>query len=211
MITIRERIDSEIDWVIKETTRLKVIPYKYNLAEEDKNLYLKSVVPMVYAYLEGFVKKAFTIYLEYVNEKNLEYKDISIKLLVYQLEKKYNCFEGKIKNLDSKEKIINSIIKDYQNKNTKMVFNYEKVQNINFDRLNKILEEMNFSLIDDKEIKDGLNKLLRFRNGIAHGENSFNVTNQVLFEFIDIITRTMDIISDIVIEGYINENYLNKA
>ena len=56
----------EIDWVIRETTRIKLLPHRYEFIEEEKDIYYKSMVPMIYAYLEGFVKNAIRIYMKFV-------------------------------------------------------------------------------------------------------------------------------------------------
>lgn len=210
MITIKDKIDFEIEWVIKEITKLKLIPHRHSLSEEESVIYFKSIVPMLYAYLEGFIKKSFKIYIEFVNEKNLGYNEISNKLLVHKFEKKYNCFMEKIENIDKKVNLINNIIKDINNMDIKIFFNDKKIQNINCDRLNKLFNEMNFKSINNKKINDGLNKLLQYRNGIAHGENSYKVTEELVMEFIDIIVSTMDEVSDIIVEGYNQENYLKN-
>lgn len=210
MITIKDKIDFEIEWVIKEITKLKLIPHRHSLSKEESVIYFKSIVPMLYAYLEGFIKKSFKIYIEFVNEKNLGYNEISNKLLVHKFEKKYNCFTEKIENIDKKVNLINNIIKDINYMDIKIFFNDKKIQNINCDRLNKLFNEMNFKSINNKKINDGLNKLLQYRNGIAHGENSYKVTEELVMEFIDIIVSTMDEVSDIIVEGYNQENYLKN-
>lgn len=210
MITIRDKIDLEIDWVIKETTKLKLIPHKYSLSSDEKILYLKSIVPMIYAYLEGFIKRSLKMYLELVNEKNLTYNEISPKLLVYKIEKQYNCFLDRFEKIEKKVNLINNFLKDIQEAEVKLFFNESKVQNINCDRLNKILDEFDFENIKDKKINNGLNKLLQYRNGIAHGENSYKVSETLIVEFIDTIINTMDIISDIIVKGYNEKKYLKE-
>ena len=210
MITIRDKIDLEIEWVIKETTKLKLIPHKYSLSSDEKILYLKSIVPMIYAYLEGFIKRSLKMYLELVNEKNLTYNEISPKLLVYKIEKQYNCFLDRFEKIEKKVNLINNFLKDIQEAEVKLFFNESKVQNINCDRLNKILDEFDFENIKDKKINNGLNKLLQYRNGIAHGENSYKVSETLIVEFIDTIINTMDIISDIIVKGYNEKKYLKE-
>ena len=36
MITIKDEIDLEIDWVIRETTKIKLLPHRYEFLEEEK-------------------------------------------------------------------------------------------------------------------------------------------------------------------------------
>lgn len=210
MITIREKLEDEIDWIIKELTKLKLIPHRNTFSESEREIYFKSIVPMIYAYLEGYVKKSFKIYVEFVNELNLKLRDFSPKLQVYILEKKYNFFITKIEDLQRKENLILNILATYDDENIKLVFDDKKVQNINCDRLNKLLIAMNFQKIDDQKLGDKLNKLLQYRNGIAHGENSYMVKENLIFEFIDTVTSTMDILSDMIVKGFEEKNYLNE-
>ena len=210
MITIKDEIDLEIDWVIRETTRIKLLPHRYEFIEEEKDIYYKSMVPMIYAYLEGFVKNAIRIYMKFVNQLDLTFNDISIRLLVHKIEKKYNCFKENIKSIQNKEKLVEQLLQDINNNDKTINFNDKAIQNINSDRLNKLLRELNFKEIEDIKIKDGLNKLLQYRNGIAHGENSYRVDENLLMEFIDTIIKTMDYVSDIICNGYDSKNYLKK-
>ena len=210
MITIKDEIDLEIDWVIRETTRIKLLPHRYEFIEEEKDIYYKSMVPMIYAYLEGFVKNAIRIYMKFVNQLDLTFNDISIRLLVHKIEKKYNCFKENIKSIQNKEKLVEQLLQDINSNDKTINFNDKAIQNINSDRLNKLLRELNFKEIEDRKIKDGLNKLLQYRNGIAHGENSYRVDENLLMEFIETIIKTMDYISDIICSGYVSKNYLKK-
>ena len=210
MITIKDEIDLEIDWVIRETTRIKLLPHRYEFIEEEKDIYYKSMVPMIYAYLEGFVKNAIRIYMKFVNQLDLTFNDISIRLLVHKIEKKYNCFKENIKSIQNKEKLVEQLLQDINNNDKTINFNDKAIQNINSDRLNKLLRELNFKEIEDRKIKDGLNKLLQYRNGIAHGENRYRVDENLLMEFIDTIIKTMDYVSDIICNGYDSKNYLKK-
>jgi len=210
MITIKDEIDLEIDWVIRETTRIKLLPHRYEFIEEEKDIYYKSMVPMIYAYLEGFVKNAIRIYMKFVNQLDLTFNDISIRLLVHKIEKKYNCFKENIESIQNKEKLVEQLLQDINNNDKTINFNDKAIQNINGDRLNKLLRELNFKKIEDRKIKDGLNKLLQYRNGIAHGENSYRVDENLLMEFIDTIIKTMDYVSDIICNGYDSKNYLKK-
>ena len=210
MITIKDEIDLEIDWVIRETTRIKLLPHRYEFIEEEKDIYYKSMVPMIYAYLEGFVKNAIRIYMKFVNQLDLTFNDISIRLLVHKIEKKYNCFKENIKSIQNNEKLVEQLLQDINNNDKTINFNDKAIQNINSDRLNKLLRELNFKEIEDRKIKDGLNKLLQYRNGIAHGENSYRVDENLLMEFIDTIIKTMDYVSDIICTGYDSKYYLKK-
>lgn len=210
MITLKDEIDLEIDWIIREITKIKLLPHKYEFEKEEKEIYYKSMVPMIYSYLEGFVKNAIKLYMKYVNQLELTLNDISIGLIVHKVEKQYNCFKQNIEIMQHKERLVSQIFQDILNDDSVINFNDKAIQNINADRLNKVLIELNFEKIEDKSIRDGLNKLLQYRNGIAHGENSFKVEEKNLMEFIDIVIKTIDSISDSICNGYNSKNYLRK-
>jgi len=62
--------------------------------------------------------------------------------------------------------------------------------NVNLKVLNRILERFCIPEIDSK-YSSGLNKLLLFRNKIAHGENSIIVNMTHVTEFVSLVENLM--------------------
>jgi len=67
--------------------------------------------------------------------------------------------------------------------------------NVNYRVTNKILEIFNYKKLDE-EFKKPLDRLLKFRNAIAHGENSILVSSEDINQFCDLVRDLMNIILD---------------
>ncbi|MEQ8225059.1 MAG: MAE_28990/MAE_18760 family HEPN-like nuclease, partial [Candidatus Eremiobacterota bacterium] len=185
----------DIEWRISELATIKSLPIKYSFIPDHKNLHLKYSVPAIYSVWEGFVKSTFTIYSRHLNTLSIGRDEIATSLLTHRLDSecKFNnprtTFESKKRLVE----IIDSLLED------KISFKpgISTESNVNFKVLNKILER--FCIIPvSKSYEKGLNKLLQFRNIIAHGENALSVDVTHVTEFISIIENLMwDIVINI--------------
>ncbi len=78
--------------------------------------------------------------------------------------------------------------------------------NINSEVLTDILERFNLGVIEKKN-KSKLDKLLKFRNTIAHGDNSIPVKEENIDEFIRLIQDLMVVVFDKIDDAVINKTY----
>ena len=194
-----DEILADIDWRVSELATLKSIPIRYSFRPDHKEIHIKYSIPAIYAIWEGFVKNCFVIYSNHLNSLSIRRDDISIQLLTHQLDCECD-FNSPRSNFDSKKRLvlqIDNILTDI----IEIKPNVPTESNVNFKVLNKILDRFCIDKIDDK-YENGLNKLLRFRNTIAHGENSLTVTMVHVTEFITLIENLM---LDIAINIEMNE------
>lgn len=195
MSTFIDEIIADIDWRIAELTSIKVIPVKYNFKAEHKNIHIKYCVPAIYAIWEGFVKNSFIVYSNHLNTLSIKREEISISLLTHQLDSACD-FNSPRLNFDSKQKMVD-ILNELLDDIIVIKPNVPTESNVNFKVLNKILDRFCIPNVDSK-FEKGLSKLLRFRNMIAHGENSVLVDMNHVTEFISLIENLMlDIVINI--------------
>ena len=190
-----QEIMADIDWRLTELSSLKTIPIRYNFSVEHKDLHYKFSVPAIYSIWEGFVKNTLTIYSNYINSLQVKRNEISPELLTHVLDSDCNFGNPRI-NFNSKQKLVellDSILVD----EILIKPNIPTESNVNFKTLNKIL--IRFCVLEvDESYENRLNKLLRFRNMIAHGENSISVSKENIIEFISLIENLMlDIVINI--------------
>lgn len=188
MTTFIDEILSDIDWRVSELATLKSIPIRYAFRPEHKELQIKYTIPAIYAIWEGFVKSCFSIYSNHLNSLSIGRSEIAISLLTHQLDSECDFNNPRI-NFDSKQRmviLIDSILTDVVNIKPSV----PTESNVNFKVLNKILERF---CIDKAPIhyENKLNKLLLFRNKIAHGENSISVNLSIVTEFISTVENLM--------------------
>jgi len=188
MKTFIEEILADIDWRTAELATLKSIPIKYSFRPDHKEIHIKYTVPAIYAIWEGFVKNCFTIYSNHLNTLSIKRDEISTALLTHQLDSECD-FNSPRKNFDSKLRLastLDSIFQDIINIKPSV----PTESNVNLKVLNKVLERFCIPAIAETYEK-GLNKLLRFRNTIAHGENSIIVNMTHVTEFISLVENLM--------------------
>ena len=188
MKTFIEEIVADIDWRTAELATLKSIPIKYSFRPDHKDIHIKYTIPAIYAIWEGFVKTCFTIYSNHLNTLSIKRDEISTALLAHQLDSECD-FNNPRQNFDSKVRLASTLDSLLQ-----VVINIKPSvpteSNVNLKVLNKILERFCISPIKESYEKD-LNKLLKFRNTIAHGENSIIVNMTHVTEFITLVENLM--------------------
>lgn len=188
MVTFVDEILADIDWRISELATIKSIPIKYSFRPDHKEVHIKYSIPAIYAIWEGFVKNCFTIYSNHLNTLGIKRTEISTALLTHQIDSECD-FNNPRLNFDTKQKLVEQI----DSLLTETIVIKPSVpteSNVNLKVLNKILERFCISKIDDSYDR-GLNKLLLFRNKIAHGENSITVNMTHVTEFVSLIENLM--------------------
>lgn len=188
MKTFVDEILADIEWRTAELATLKSIPIRYSFSPDHKDLHIKYSVPAIYSIWEGFVKSCFTIYSNHLNTLSLSRSEISYALLTHQIDSVCD-FKNPRVYFDRKKKLVQSL--DELFKDIIVIKPTVPTEsNVNLKVLNRILERFCISEIDDK-YNSGLNKLLLFRNKIAHGENSIVVNMTHVTEFISLIENLM--------------------
>lgn len=199
MVTFVDEILADIDWRISELATLKSIPIRYGFSPEHKELQIKYSIPAIYAIWEGFVKNCFTIYSNHLNTLAISRSEIAIPLLTHQLDSECD-FNNPRFHFDSKQRMVILIDKLLSEVIT-IRPSVPTESNVNFKVLNKVLERFCIDKIPDSYERK-LDKLLRFRNMIAHGENSILVNMTHVTEF---ITTVENLMLDIIINIEQNE------
>jgi hypothetical protein len=201
-------IEEQIQWRVTELALIKKIYLKLQ-TDEEKRFLLKSSIPTIYAIWEGFVKKVLKLLLQFLDTKDILSKNISKELLVWSLTDKIKAlkdsenFKKKIKN---SQLLINQL-------NNEVRFSKMKVDtksNLN----NKVLKELcgNFGLFDmdaffSEDELDKLEKLIKKRNSIAHGEETA-LDLDLVQEYIVLVSKLMDNWIFFIDDFLENEKYL---
>lgn len=205
MIFIDE-IKADIDWRISELASLKTIPLRYKLIEDHKQILIKYAVLSLYAIWEGFVKKSFEVYAKKINSLELSVEETNINILTHALS-----IIDKLKLENSKNDFISkkNFVELYQETIKKPLFINFKIptkSNINYEVMNNILLRFNLEPLPLK-YKDEMNKLLMYRNSIAHGDFSLPVNMDIISNFSQLINDLMCEIIIYIKNGYDDATY----
>jgi hypothetical protein len=188
MTTFIDEILADIDWRVSQLATLKSIPIRYSFSPEHKELQIKYTIPAIYAIWEGFVKSCFIIYSNHLNTLSIGRSEIAMPLLTHHLDSECDFNNPRI-NFDSKQKMVtllDSLLSDI----VTIKPSVPTESNVNFKVLDKILERFCIDKVS-ADYDRQLNKLLLFRNKIAHGENSISVNLTHVNEFISTVENLM--------------------
>ena len=188
MVTFIDEILADIDWRVSQLATLKSIPIRYSFSPEHKELQIKYTIPAIYAIWEGFVKNSFIIYSNHLNTLSIGRSEIAMPLLTHQLDSECDFNNPRI-NFDSKQRMV-SLLDSLLTDIVIIKPSVPTESNVNFKVLNKILERFCIVKVSD-DYEQKLNKLLLFRNKIAHGENSISVNLTHVTEFISTVENLM--------------------
>lgn len=193
MSTFIEEIIDDIDWRVSELTSLKAIPIQYSFNPIHRQQHTKFAIPAVYSIWEGFVKTSLSIYINHLSRLNIQRTDISINLLTHYIDTFCNLNNPRT-SFESKRKVVENLDKLFI-ETINITPDIPTESNVNYKVLTSLLNRFCVACVDTKYEK-GLNRLLLFRNKIAHGENAIRVEEKDLTEFIKLVE---DLMIDIVI------------
>jgi hypothetical protein len=194
---------------MSELASFKTIPFRYSLSPENTELIIKYTVPAIYALWEGFVKNAFEFYIKEINNNNISVNDVHLNILVHFVSShdKLRLENARLDFTKQKE-----FIECYHNKiNQPICININRSltkSNLNFDVTNDILIRFNLKTLPANEFNDRLNKLLHFRNKIAHGDKSISVTMNDIESFSKLVNDLMSEILLCIEDGHKNKTFL---
>lgn len=216
MSLLKEKITDEIKWRTDEIATLKMLPYHSYLSDNQKQILKKHTIPALYSLWEGFVKDAFTHYIKEINNLNIPLDKIAPELLTHSFEMHYiknqNYLHEVPKDFKKSVERITVFINDFKesiNKNITVIpFTLPTEANVNYEVITKILIRFNLEPLSKEPFEKNLNKLLRFRNNVAHGDFSIPVKNEIIDEFSQLVINLMSEILLRIIDGYENKTYL---
>lgn len=206
-MTFLENIARDIDWRVSELATLTTLPYRYHIADIHIQTLLTYSIPAIYALWEGFVRNSFAEYVQQLNSLNLNINAVNENLLTHALTngKEINL-ENARTNFDSKKKYIKVVSAKYLNP-LNIIEELPTHSNVNYNVINDILMRFNLESLEQK-YKAPLQKLLIFRNSIAHGERTIPVKKKDIEFFSNLLKDLMLEIYVKIENGYNGSTYL---
>lgn len=187
---ISAEIEMDYTWRYNEIIFLRNI--LSDIPKEDKkDIYRKSLITMLYAHFEGFCKFVFSYYIEKINAQKYYRKELSPSLIAASMKHEFDAYANK----DKKCKIFKTQLPDdsklhefsrrkdfvcaFQGFLEEIAYIPDDVvdteSNLKPIVLKKILFHLGFDVFIAQEFADTINCLLKYRNSVAHGENSIRM------------------------------------
>lgn len=186
----------------------QTLPIRYEMSESDKRFLILLSVLSIYASWEGFFKDSLSIYLQDLNMMRLTYDQLSDSYLAHQTDEVCE-FKKTIANFDT-IKSISVKIRSQLTEN--VVFNVKSISvssNLNLKIANSVLRRFSLAELDEGKYKNNLDRLIFFRNRVAHGDESIPISFDELSRFSTLIQDlAVDVIGSIL-TGYEKKVYAN--
>ncbi|MBP2098918.1 MAE_28990/MAE_18760 family HEPN-like nuclease [Enterococcus rivorum] len=189
-IDVIGQIEEELTWRLEELNFLKNQLSVIN-KEDDKLRYRKSLVVMLYSCYEGFCKSAFQIYIKMINSQALLRSEVNLHIRTSSLHemfleygnesKKDERFKRSLPEDNKLHKYSRQItfVEEFNNFLTEQVYISDSIvdteSNLKPAVLKKILYRLGFPFEEIDISEATINKLLNYRNSIAHGSQKIGI------------------------------------
>lgn len=201
-------IELDQEWRILEFENIKLICDSLG-KDELIQIILKYTIPMIYAHWEGYVVTSLRKVNKYLNALRYTSNEFNINLLTLSYERNLKALE---KSLAYKSKLSNLDI--IINKLTVDVSFEEKIDvksNLKYKVLEDLCFKFNLNIDNFKEYENKLERLMRIRNGIAHGETAYKFNKfEEIKEYIDLLLSLMNQFNSEINTFLTKEKYLKE-
>jgi len=197
-------IQEDNNWRDGELAKFKINPHKV-----DQKLWDRMCIPMIYAHWEGYVVSSLRLLLDHLNKLQLSPNDVDTKLIVIGLGRAYNSLSGK-QSFDQKVDFTVKF-KDLFERAIKFKKDIDTKSNLNSKVLKELCNMFGFGFEEFNNVIADIDRVVTFRNKIAHGENSILPDTDSIEKYISSVTAATDIFLEEIDKFLSNESYLQKA
>ena len=206
-MTIQEEISADIDWRNGELAELRVILHKAKLTPIQRVTYIRYIVPAIYALWEGFIKNSLELYCKEIHKSGVPITALHENLLTHAIISCDKLALDRARTQFDTQRDFSLYVCEHIGKPFPAVSKLPTKSNVNSEVLNDLLNRFNLGVIDPKLGKI-LDKLLTFRNTIAHGDNSIPVKEENINDFTQLVQKLMVIVFDKIDYAVTNKTYL---
>ncbi len=191
---LQQYLDDDMSWRKKELTTLFLSISSSRVHQE--SVYIRGAITLLYAHWEGYIKNASVAYLNYVGFIGKPYNKLKSNFVALGVQKETGASDS-YHAYNSCEKItdfFSTKLSDNFNIESEKVINTKS--NLNSDVLKDIFNKTGMKYTPDFELNEKRidEKLLKYRNKIAHGEKSYNYIDlkDAFIELKELILKLLD-------------------
>ncbi len=203
MLPFEEEITDDIKWRSEQLLIAKTLPFTHDFSESHKEFLIKYSIPIIYAVWEGFVQNVFQIYVRQLNKLSLTIDEYCINILAHTVDSAFPQLKEYPGDFNDRIKFIVKLNSFFQS-DFQVSAIIKTQSNVELEMLNKILFRFNLDPIPHFPYKQQLKDLLKYRNRIAHGDNSLVISKD---NFEDFKKRIDDFV--ILVESLMHEVFKN--
>lgn len=226
LVRLWEEIEAEQTW---RTDEIRFLQNQLELIadEDDKDRFRRAVILMLYAHFEGFCKFSFDLYITAINEEGILCKDANFSIVAGSLSDLFKA----LRNPDSKSTVFRNSLPDdsklhiyarnrdfiessseYENQVVSIPDDYVDTEsNLKPVVLRKNLYKLGFPHDLFQDVEGLINKLLNFRNKIAHGAMKDGIKEEAYDELKVATFQIMNEVKSRVMKGLTDKQYLRNV
>lgn len=165
---------------------------RYNLSKKHIDIIAVHSISMIYAIWEGFIQTSFNLYIDEINNQDIDQESINDNLYVYHIDSLFKQFNEYPDQHNKKLSFFNRLRDFFKVDKVKLNTGINTQSNVSFEVLNSLLKSFciepfvehwgNYGY-PNPNLKQMLSTFLRYRNSIAHGGDisSEEKISQVVF------------------------------
>lgn len=209
MSNLEQLLLVEYDALQEKMYMCKTIYVRYNMNSKHSKFLRQQAVLSIYAAWEGFVKNSISLYLQAINKERVKCRDLHENYISYQADQIIAFHQAKTK-FPTIKKITRELYEVFQ-KEARFNTQVNTKSNANLGITNSILEKLALPKLP-KKFERKLNKLLLFRNSVAHGSDDGIVVSQDdVNDFSILVQELSSEIIERLIDGFCKKIYLRDC
>lgn len=223
--SITAELEGDWNWRFSE---LKKLANVYNTTDESNKIIIrKSQILLLYSHFEGYSKFVFLYYILTINEHKLKIRELNATLKAASMHDIFKEYENTNKkgSYFRKELPDNNKLRLYSRRCEFVDSFYDFLENIaeipetivdtesnlKPEVLYKILFQLGFSIDEFKPYRDIIQKLLNYRNNIAHGNPADNIDKFPYESILNSITILIEAIKKLIRNALYDSLYLHSS
>jgi hypothetical protein len=224
--SLRAELEEEYTWRMDEIRFFSNQTAKLD-DDEEKNKSRRALILMLYAHFEGFCKFTLSVYVNRINDEKIKCKHALPEIVAVSMSKVFNA----LREPNSKSPLFKNSLPD-DNKLHKFAREREFVASyVDFEEtiisipddvvdtesnlkpvvLRKNLYRLGFDHEEFKDLEGKIDRLLKYRNGIAHGSLRSGITEKDYNELFKSTISIMDKAKFLVFNAIQDKHYLKSA
>lgn len=195
---------------------------RYKLSKKHYSLLSIQSISILYSYWEGFIQNSFQMYIDYLNSLRLDFSMFSKEITVFHMDNTFKQFK-QYPNNPSKKVAFYEQLKHHFVHEKQILFRVVDTQsNVGFNVLNNLLTQFSLEPFPEHwdkyqypnpNLKETLNRFVKYRNGVAHGGDisSEEKISQTLYSYYrHLISDLMYEIHNKFLDGINEQKYLRS-
>ena len=199
--------------------------FELNNKDDDfREIYNKMLIVMLYSYFEGFCRKAFLIYVDYINNTHEKVNVLKEQLVAATLYTEFQKMENsnykplagarEIKEDGKLQKFARRVefVSEYVSHMNKLVEIPEEIASTEANLRASVLKKIMYNLALDYEmvspIQSDIDYVVNYRNTIAHGDRTRGIEQSQYNTYRDKIIMLMKKIKENILMSFKERRYL---